>query len=309
VKESLKVAISGASGLVGSRLADHLGGLGHEVLRLVRREPRGDAEVPWDPTQSVLDPAPLEGLDAFVHLSGASVAARWTASRRAAIISSRVDSTAMLARGLSSLHRPPPVLVCASAIGYYGDRGDEVLDEESAPGSGFLPELCVSWERAAEPARQAGIRVVHLRIGIVLSARGGALARMLPVFRLGLGGRLGSGRQYVSWISLQDLLRVVEHVIRERKLSGAVNAVAPSPVTNADFTLTLARVLRRRASLPVPATVLRLLYGEMARATILASARVLPARLEGDGFRFLHTRIEEAIRSELDLAPEDPARA
>jgi hypothetical protein len=236
-------------------------------------------------------------VDAIVHLAGAPVAVRWTAQRKRAILESRVLGTRRLVAAIGRREPPPRVLVCASAVGYYGDRGDDELTEASPPGSDFLATVVRDWEAAARAA--AGMRTVQLRFGLVISAQGGALARMLPAFRAGLGGRLGSGRQWMSWIALHDVLRVIRLAIESEQLSGAVNAMAPHPVTNAEFTATLGRVLRRPAFLPVPAMALRALFGEMASLTILASQRALPARLDGAGFQFRYPLLEEALRHEL----------
>jgi uncharacterized protein (TIGR01777 family) len=232
-----------------------------------------------------------------VHLSGANLAGRrWTAAYKDEISASRVVPTHALAKLLAGLKSKPDVLVCASAIGIYGNRGDEELSEASVPGSGFLPDLCVAWEEAAQPAQDAGIRVVRLRFGVVLSPQGGALKQMLPIFRAGLGGRLGSGRQWISWIALPDVIRVIEFVIGTRNISGPVNVVAPNPVTNLEFTRSLAGSLRRPAALPVPGFALRLAFGEMAEATILQSERVVPARLSAAGFNFEYPKLEAALR-------------
>ena len=298
-----RIAISGSSGLVGSALAVSLDREGHEVVRLVRREPRRHDELLCDPATGRIDTAGLEGLEAVVHLAGENIASsRWSPSQKERIRASRVDGTRRLADSLVGLSRPPATLICASAVGYYGDRGDERLDEASAPGSGFLPETCVAWEAAADPARRAGIRVVTLRIGVVLSAEGGALARMLTPFRLGLGGRLGHGRQRMSWITLEDLIRVIRHVLQDRTLHGPVNAVAPQTVTNGEFTTTLGRVLCRPTLLPLPAALLRLLLGEMGQALLLDGSHVTPERLRQAGFEFRHHALEPALRSLLDRA-------
>lgn len=264
----------------------------------MRRASRpGADEAAWDPARGVLQPAAIEGADALVHLAGESVAAgRWTAARKARIRASRVDSTRLLAETAAGLGRRPRVLVCASATGFYGDRGDERLTEQSAPGRGFLAEVCREWEAAAEAARQAGIRTVHLRIGMVLSRAGGALAALLVPFRLGLGGVIGSGRQWMSWIALDDMVGVITHVLADERLAGPVNAVTPAPVTNAEFTRTLGRVLGRPTLVPLPALAARLLLGEMADEVLLASARVEPARLLASGFGFAHPTLEGALR-------------
>jgi uncharacterized protein (TIGR01777 family) len=296
----LRIGISGASGLVGRPLSQRLRRAGHRVLRLVRRDPAGPDEMRFDPATGDLDADRLEGLDALVHLAGASIAAgRWTAERRRRIRDSRVSGTTLLARALAGLTRGPRVLVSASAVGYYGDRGEEILDEDAVAGAGFLAETCVAWEGATAPAEAAGLRVVKLRMGVVLAVDGGALARLLPPFRAGLGGRLGDGRQFMSWISREDLLRVIEHALAHDEVVGPVNAVAPQPVRNADFALTLARVLRRPALLPAPALAIRLLLGQMGRELLLASSRVVPRRLERAGFRHLHPDLESALRSVL----------
>jgi uncharacterized protein (TIGR01777 family) len=298
-----RIAISGSSGLVGSSLVAFLAREGCTVVRLVRSEPRRRDEVLCDPATGRIDAARFEGLRAVVHLAGVNIAAsRWSASQKERIRSSRVDGTRLVAESLAGLTRPPATLVCASAIGYYGDRGDERLDENSPAGSGFLPETCVAWEAAADPARQAGIRVVTLRIGVVLSTEGGALARMLTPFRLGLGGRLGHGRQRMSWITLEDLVRVIGHVLWDRTLHGPVNAVAPQAVTNAEFTASLGRVLRRPTLLPLPAAVLRLLLGEMGQALLLDGSQVVPERLCRAGFEFRHGALEPALTSLLGRA-------
>ncbi|HWP35888.1 MAG TPA: TIGR01777 family oxidoreductase [Thermodesulfobacteriota bacterium] len=295
----MRVLVSGSTGFIGSALVPVLEARGDTVVRLVRRPPRpGEAAVAWDPQAGRLDPAGLEGFDAVVHLAGENVAAgRWTAERKRRIRDSRVEGTRLLCEGLARLTRPPQVLVAASAIGYYGDRGAEWLTEESPPGTGFLAEVARAWEGATEPAADRGIRVVRLRIGVVLSPAGGALARMLPLFRRGLGGRIGSGRQYLSWIALPDLTGAVAHVLGPAGPAGPVNAVAPNPVTNAEFAETLGRVLGRPARLPAPAALLRLALGEMADEMLLASARVQPARLLATGYRFRYPELEPALRA------------
>jgi uncharacterized protein (TIGR01777 family) len=297
----LRVAISGASGLVGSALAPFLTTGGHEVVRLVRREPVGEDEVRWDPERGELEERALEGVDAVVHLSGASIAGgRWTPARKATIRSSRIESTHLLASSLARLERKPRVLVSASAVGFYGDRGDELLDEKSAPGSGFLAEVCREWEAATWPAEAAGIRVVKPRIGIVLSPAGGVLPLMLRPARFGLGGRLGNGRQLMPWIALDDLVGVIHHALFDESLSGPVNASAPDPAPNAEVVRALGRVLGRPTPLVVPALVLRLAMGrELAEETALASTGARPGRLEASSFQFLHPDLESALRAEL----------
>ncbi|MEK6696365.1 MAG: TIGR01777 family oxidoreductase [Candidatus Deferrimicrobiota bacterium] len=294
----MRVVVSGSTGLVGSEVVASLSAAGHEAVRLVRRVPApGEKAVRWDPEKGEVDAAGLEGLDAVVHLAGENIASgRWNTARKAAIRDSRVNGTRLLCNALAGLARPPKTLVCASAIGYYGDRGADVLTEESPPGAGFLPEVCMEWEAAAEAAMRKGVRVVALRIGVVLSPKGGALSRMLPLFRAGLGGVIGNGRQYVSWVALDDLVGIVLHALQSGELRGPVNAVAPAPVTNRDFTETLGKVLSRPSLLPVPAFALRLAMGEMADALLLASARVVPRRLEETGYRFRFPELGGALR-------------
>jgi len=254
----------------------------------------------WDPESGALDSSALAGVDAVVHLAGESVAGgRWTEAKKRRIRSSRVDGTRGLAASLARLERPPRVLVSASAVGYYGDRGAELLREGSAPGTGFLAEVCQEWETATEPAARARIRVVRLRIGMVVSRRGGALAAMLTPFRLGAGGPVGGGAQWVSWIAIDDLVAAILHALDTASLAGAVNAVAPEPVQNRELARTLGRVLGRPALLPLPAFAARLLLGQMADELLLASARVEPARLQATGFAFRHPTLEDALRHEL----------
>jgi len=249
--------------------------------------------------RGVLPPSALDGVDAIVHLAGEPIAKRWTAERKRAIRESRVRGTELLARMIASLDRKPRVLVSGSAIGVYGDRGDELLDESSATGDGFLANVVSEWERAAAPASEAGVRVVLLRTGLVLSRQGGVLEKLLLSFKLGLGGPMGSGRQWMSWIALDDQLRAIEYALASPALSGPVNLVSPNPVTNAEFAATLGLVLARPALIPVPAVALELLFGEMARETILAGQRVLPRALVTAGFEFAHPTLEQALRFEL----------
>jgi uncharacterized protein (TIGR01777 family) len=292
------IVVSGAGGLIGRSLTRRLTNDGHRVTRLVRR-PAGPGEISWDPGRGVLDPTALGGIDAVIHLSGENVGARWTEERKQAIRSSRSKSTRLLSETLAFIERPPAVMISASAVGIYGDRGDEVLTESSAAGDperDFLVSVTQEWERAAEPARAAGIRVAHPRFGVVLSPAGGALAKMLPPFRLGLGGRLGSGRQWMSWVAIDDAIEAVCEMLIEPRLQGAINVTAPEPATNRDFTRTLGKVLSRPAIFPVPETALRISLGEMAMGTILSSARALPAKLLDTGFRFRYPNLESALR-------------
>jgi uncharacterized protein (TIGR01777 family) len=297
----LRVAVTGASGLIGTMLLPALAGAGHQVVRVVRRAPAA-GEIRWDPAGGGIDPAALRGLDAMVHLAGENIGERrWTAGRKRAIRESRARGTRLLADAMARAPEGPRILVSASAIGYYGERGDQELTESSPPGTGFLPEVCVAWEAATGPAADAGIRVVRVRTGLLLSRAGGVLQRMLLPFRLGLGARLGSGRQWMSWISSADLIGVYRHAL-ETPVSGPVNAVAPVAVRNAEFARALGRALRRPALLAVPRVALRLAFGQMADEAILASTRALPAALERTGYRFRHRELGPALADELGSA-------
>ena len=293
------ILVSGSHGLIGAALTRELAAAGDTIVRLIRPDTAAaPGGIVWDPETDRIDTARLDGIDAVVHLAGESLAAgRWTAERKDRIRRSRVTGTAVLARALAGVSRPPRVLICASAVGYYGDRGDEVLSEVSGPGTGFLAELCRDWEAAASAARVAGIRVVHLRTGLVLSADGGMLPRVLPLFRYCLGGVIGSGRQYMSWITLNDEIGAIRHVLAHGELAGPVNLVAPGPVTNGEFTRILGRVVRRPTPLPVPAGLLRLAFGEFADEGLLASTRVSPARLIESGYTFRFPDLEQAFRA------------
>jgi uncharacterized protein (TIGR01777 family) len=295
----MRVVVTGATGLIGGALAASLAAAGHRVDRVSRRPAApGSTDIQWDPEHDRLDATRLRGAEAVVHLAGENIAARrWTPAHKARVRESRVRSTRLLAEAVARLREPPEVLVTASGVSYYGDRKDEILTEDSAPGTGFLADVCQEWEAAADPARAAGVRVVHLRIGLVLSAAGGALPAMLRPFRLGLGGVVGSGRQYWSWIALPDLVRAIEHALDVEALAGPVNGVGPAPATNREFTRALGRVLRRPTLLPLPARAVRLLFGEMGQALLLASTRVRPERLEGSGFRFEHAELEPTLRT------------
>lgn len=296
----MKIAITAATGLVGSALANTLSAQGDSVLRLVRRAATAQNEIAWDPAAAHIDTEKLVGLDAVVHLSGEPIAGgRWTPARKARILDSRVQSTRFLCEALAALPHAPKVLVCASAIGFYGDRGDKVLDENSAPGSGFLAEVCQAWEAACAPAKAAGIRVVHLRIGIVLAGHGGALQSMLTPFRLGLGGCLGDGRAFMSWVTLDDLVGAILHAIGHDTIVGPMNGVAPNPVRNRDFTRALGHALGRPAVLPVPAFAIRLAMGEMGPALLLSSARVQPKVLLDSGYTFQHPTLPKALAAVL----------
>ncbi len=293
----MKILVSGSTGLVGVALAAALREKKDEIVSLVRRPATGTGEVAWDPTGETLDGAAVEGMDAAIHLAGENVAARrWTAEQKAKIRDSRVQGTYLIASTLAKLKEPPRTLICASAVGYYGDRGNDVLKETSESGTDFLSEVCRKWEAAAKPAADAGIRVVFLRYGVILSPKGGALAKMLPPFRLGVGGKIGAGQQHMSWISLDDAIGATQHALSTESLSGPVNVVTPHPVTNVEFTKTLGRVLRRPTVLPMPAFAARLAFGKMADGLLLSSQRVEPAKLLASGYEFRHANLEPALR-------------
>jgi uncharacterized protein (TIGR01777 family) len=298
------VAVTGSHGLISRYLVPELTRLGHEVLPVLRSgggDP-GQAALQWDPAAGTIDAAAFEGVDAVVHLAGVGIAARrWNAAHKQAVLDSRTGPTALLARTLAGLDTPPSVLVSASAIGYYGDRDDELLTESSPSGSGFLAEVCRRWEAAAAPAADAGIRTVLLRTGIVQAADGGSLKAQLPLFRLGAGSRIGRGRQWVSWISIDDEVGAIVHALDTDAVTGPVNLVAPNPVTNAEYTTTLGSVLHRPAVLAAPTPAVKLALGpEMASELLLASQRVSPTVLESTGYRFRHAHLSEALAATLD---------
>jgi uncharacterized protein (TIGR01777 family) len=294
----MRIAISGASGLIGSALAPALRADGHEVVRLVRREAGAADEVSWDPARGRLDASSLAGVDAVVSLSGANLDRRWTAARKREIRDSRVDTTSLLAHTIAGLDPKPSAFVVAGGVGVYGDRGDEILTEESAPGSGFLADVGQAWEAAAEPARAAGIRTVNFRQGVVLTRRGGALKRMLTPFRLGVGGRVGSGRQWWSWVQLEDAVAAYRFVL-EHDVAGPVNLTSPNPATSEHFTTTLGRVLHRPTIFPLPGIAVRTIFGERGEAVLLEGQRVLPKRLLDAGFAFSHPELEPALQRAL----------
>ena len=293
----MKIVVSGASGLIGTQLVAKLSNSGHEVVRLVRRSPKS-GEIQWNPKSGTLDAAALEGVDAVIHLSGAGIGdKRWTSSYRKEILDSRTATTALLAKTIASLSRKPSVFLSGSAIGIYGARNDEQLTEVSTHGTGFLAEVCEQWEAAAKPAVDAGIRTVYLRTGIVLSPKGGALKKLLPLFKLGIGGKFGNGKQWQSWISIDDEIGAIEHLLTAN-VSGAVNLTAPNPVTNAEFTKVLASVLKRPAIVPVPTFAPKIvLGGELADALLFTGQRVIPAALNASGYMFKHTTLESALHS------------
>jgi uncharacterized protein (TIGR01777 family) len=293
----MRVAITGSSGMIGSALAPFLEQEGHEVVRLVRRQARAADEVRWDPDRGELDRRALKGLDAVVNLCGANLAGgRWTRARKQLLRSSRIAPTRLLSETIAGLETRPRLLVSASGVGYYGSRGSAWVSESDPPGDDFLARLCVEWEKATEPAADAGVRVVLQRTGVVLSRRGGALGKMLLPFKLGLGGVVGPGTQYMSWIALDDYLGIIRQALEDPGLRGPLNAVAPAPATNRELTKTLGRVLGRPTITPVPPLALRLALGEMADETLLSSTRVRPERLEQAGYRFLFPELEGALR-------------
>lgn len=298
ILSAMKVLVSGSHGLVGKALTHSLTDDGHEVVRLVRRERSfGSPEVEWYPDQGRIDAQHLEGIDAVVHLAGDNIAAgRWTGQKKRIIRESRVHGTSLLSDTLASLSRPPSVLISASAIGFYGNRGDELLTEKSPPGNDFLAKVCMDWEGAAKSAAEKGIRTTHARFGVILDAREGALAKMLPPFRAGIGGKVGDGKQWMSWIALADVVGGLKFLLDDKSIDGPVNFVAPNPVTNAEFTSTLGRVISRPTILPMPAFAARLAFGEMADALLLSSQRVDPAVLEDKGFLFTWPTLEPALR-------------
>lgn len=302
----MRIAITGSSGLIGTALAVSLLRDGHQLVRLVRRPPRSPGEVRWDPAAAGggLDPAALSGLDAVIHLAGAPIASgRWTDSRKAELRASRVQGTTAIVAAMTSAAAPPAVLLSGSAIGWYGDTGERPVDETTPAGSGFLAGLVRDWEAAAQPARSAGIRVANLRSGIVLSRGGGMLGRLAPLFRFGLGARIGTGSQFISWITLADEVRAIQFLLDHPGLEGPVNLTAPTPVTNAELTAALARALGRPAVLRVPAPVLRAALGEVS-SELLTGARVVPGKLQGAGFAFCHATIDAALAAE--LKPDGP---
>lgn len=296
----MRIAVSGASGFIGSELVPALEAGGHDVVRLVRREPGGPKELQWDPAAGTIDAAGLAGVDGVVNLSGATIDRRWTAARKAEIRESRVGSTRLLAETIARLEPRPAVLACAGAVGIYGNRGEEILTEESSPGTGFLADVATAWEEAAEPARAAGIRVVNFRQGIVLSRKGGALPRLLTPFKLGLGGRVGSGRQWWSWVALDDVVTAYRFALERDDLSGRLNLLSPNPVTNVQFTKALGKALRRPTVFPLPAFAAKTMLGEMARELLLAGQRALPARLLDAGFAFHYSELDAALARALE---------
>jgi uncharacterized protein (TIGR01777 family) len=298
----MRILLTGSSGLIGQALVPFLTAGGHQVTRLIRSQaPATTGQISWNPSGGIIPADILEGFDAVVHLAGETVAGRWTARKKARILESRAKGTRLLSESLAQLRHPPRALVSASAVGFYGDRDDEIVSEASPAGSLFLSEVATAWEVATEPAARSGIRVVNLRIGFVLSAAGGGLAMMLWFFRMGVGGRVGNGRQYLSWVAVEDVVGAVLHALASDALRGPVNVVAPHPVTNLEFTKTLGRVLRRPTIFPMPAFAARLAFGEMAENLLLASTRVEPSRLLATGYQFRFPQLEATLRHVLGV--------
>jgi uncharacterized protein (TIGR01777 family) len=292
----MKILIGGSHGLVGTALIKSLETEGHEIFRLVRHAPTSKTEVEWSPDRYSIALARIEGFDAVVNLAGESIAeGRWTDDKKRRIRESRVKGTKLLGDALANLAVPPKALVCASAIGYYGNRGDELLTETSAPGDDFLAKVCAEWEDATALATEKGIRVVNARFGVILDTNGGALKKMLPPFRMGVGGKIGSGKQWMSWIALDDVVGGIQFALANDSIKGPVNFVAPVPVTNAEFTKTLGKVLSRPTVLPIPAFAIKLLFGEMGEALLLGSQRVAPERLAAAGYKFGYPKLEQAL--------------
>lgn len=296
----MDVVVSGATGLVGSALSKELEGKGHRVIALSHSKPSSEDTIRWDPSGGQIDGSRLEGVDAVVHLAGENIVGRWTEEKKRKILDSRVQGTHLLAETIAGLSKKPKAMVCASAIGYYGDRGNELLREESGPGDAFLSKVVEEWEAAAEPAREADIRVANLRFGIVLSPEGGALGTTLPLFKLGAGGKVGSGKQWWSWVALDDVAGALVHALEDEDVEGPVNVASPNPMTNAEYTKILGDVLNRPTFLPAPAPALRLALGEVADELLLASARVEPAKLRDTGYEFRYPELEGALRHLLE---------
>ena len=290
-----RILVSGVSGPIGAVLLPSLKATGASITRLVRHPATENDEISWDPSRP-LSPDSVSGFDAVIHLAGESIVGRWTEAKKRRILDSRTQGTSHLAEAVAKAPQPPRVFISASAVGFYGNRGDEILREDSPSGEGFAAEICRQWEAAAQPAARAGIRTAQLRIGVVMSADGGALPKMLPAFRLGLGGRLGDGRQWWTWVSVRDVVGAIHHVLENESLSGPVNTVSPNPVTNAQFTSTLASVLKRPAIFPMPAFAVRLVFGEMGEELFLGSQRVEPAKLTATGYQFQHPDLRNTLK-------------
>jgi len=296
----MNILITGASGLIGSALMQHPGFVEHRLLSLIRKSSVSVATEPhWDPDRGQIDLSPAGKLDAVIHLAGENIAQRWSSAAKQRIMESRINGTRLLCESLLRQSPLPKVLLCASATGFYGDRGDEILDEQKGPGNGFLAEVCERWEAATEPAARAGIRVVNLRFGVVLSRDGGALKKMLPIFRLGLGGRIASGKQYWSWIAIDDVASAIHFALVTEAIRGPINVVSPNPVRNAEFTKALAKALHRPAGFAVPAPIAKVALGQMGKEALLSSFRVAPVKLEQAGFRFQFPEISGAFEHSL----------
>jgi hypothetical protein len=291
----MRILVSGASGPIGAALLRALKTQGSAVTRLVRNSATGNDQIVWDPSRP-LSPDSVSGFDAVIHLAGESIVGRWTDAKKRRILDSRSQGTGHLAEAVAKASQPPRVFISASAVGFYGNRGDEILSEDSASGEGFAAEICRQWEAATQPAAKAGIRTAQMRIGVVMSADGGALPKMLTPFRLGLGGRLGNGRQWWTWVSVRDVVGAIQHVLNHNSLSVPVNAVAPNPVTNAEFTRILASVLNRPAIFPIPAFAVRMIFGEMGEELFLGSQRVEPTKLAASGYQFQHPDLKNALK-------------
>jgi uncharacterized protein (TIGR01777 family) len=294
-----RILVSGVSGPIGATLLPSLKTRGYEVTRLVRGVATGDDQISWNPSKPIA-PDLVSRFDAVIHLAGESIVGRWSKTKKAKIRDSRVLGTTNLAQALAQANRKPEVFICSSAIGYYGDRGNELLNERSRPGSGFLAEVCREWEAATQPAAQAGIRTVQIRTGVVLSPKGGALGKMLTPFKMGVGGKIGDGRQWMSWIDVQDMVGAIHHILKSDLLQGPVNMVAPKPVTNAEFTETLGSVLSRPTILPMPAFAVKLAFGEMGETVLLGSQRVEPAQLVTSGYPFRFTSLRASLENLLN---------
>lgn len=293
----MRILLSGAHGLVGTELINALAPEGHEIFRLVRYAPRDESEIEWSPERYSIALARLEGFDAVVHLAGESIAeGRWTDEKKKRIRESRARGTQLLSDALANLTQPPKTFISASAIGYYGNRGDENLTEQSAPGDDFLAEVCVAWEKATALATEKGVRTLNARFGIILDKKGGALAKMLPPFRMGVGGKIGSGKQWMSWIALDDVVGALRFALGNETLRGPANFVAPNPVTNAEFTKALGHALSRPTIFPIPAFGVRLMFGEMADALLLSSQRVEPAKLKASAYAFKYSQLDAALQ-------------
>ena len=296
----MKILLSGASGLIGSAWQETASQQGHDVYRLLRSNLQKPNDILWNPSTGIDKPDLLEGFDAVIHLAGENIASgRWTDSRKQRIRDSRVIGTRILSATLAEREVPPKDMICASAVGYYGSQGDLELTEDAPPGNTFLAEVCKDWEEACDPLRRKGTRVVNLRIGVVLSSRGGALKKMMPMFKAGLGGVLGDGRMYMSWITLEDAVRVINFCINTDEIAGPVNTVAPNPVTNKEFTKTLGQILKRPAWLPAPAFALKLALGEMAEELLLSSIRAVPEKLKNNGFAFRHLNLSDGLSASI----------